>query len=265
MNKKGLTASILVLIAVLSIGGLMFLGWLGEPSVTGELSYQSPYSVCCTVNPWTSASSGYRQGEDFTSTEICDPFELPQRCCMRAGINRFKGPVRLLDSRVGVCPGPELSYPVSTSDSYKSCCTVQEVRTAATGFIQGRLSTETEFCNRFEDPAACCARAGSTRLKASVRVIGSKYGECNPPELSYPAPIAGGYTACCSGSSWEYAPTGYAQGIAKTLTAYCDPVEKLSQCCARFLAQTADKPVRLLGFRLGSCSQPEKSYPVWIR
>lgn len=263
----GLSPAVVAVIALLSVGGLLFVGWLGSDDITGNAVIQSPYAACCTVQPWGSSISGYSAGSDFTSTELCDPFELPQRCCMRAGTSRFHSPVRLLDSRVGVCPAPELSYPadVSVSDSYSACCTTEAVKSAPSGFIQMGSSTNTERCSRYETARECCARAGSTRTKSAIRVLGSKFGSCVAPQTSYPAPLAGGYTACCTGSSWRNSPTGYTQGTAESMTSYCDSIESLSQCCARSITQNSQHPMKLLGFRIGSCEVPEKSYPVWLR
>jgi hypothetical protein len=96
--------------------------------------------------------------------------------------------------------------------------------------------------------------------------LGARFGDCQPPEVSYPAPIPGGYAACCSGEMWQRSSIGYTQGTAAKVTGYCDPVETLSQCCARTVTQNSKNPMKLLGFKLGACeSGPEKSYPVWVR
>ncbi len=264
----GVSPGVLGLIAVLSIGGLLFIGWqasiLGN-YVSGPYSTSGPYASCCTVEPWSSSIAGYSPGAGLTTTEICKPTELPQRCCVRAASERYHTPVKLLDSGQGTCPGPEVSYPFG--GDYSSCCTVQTWRNAPTGFIQSTAETTTERCTGAETPTECCARNAAGRTKFRIRVLGSRFGDCNPPEISYPAAIPGGYQACCSSQVWQNAPTGYSQGTSTRTTASCDQLETLSQCCVRSITQTSQYPAKLLGFRPGSCtsSGPEKSYPIWVR
>jgi len=258
MKKEFRIPIVFAVIAVISLSGIFLLGWLRSDSLTGNAVYKSPYVACCTVNPWTVFSNGYRQGIEATNTELCDPNEMPQTCCLRAGVNRFKTPVRLLDSRIGSCPvrSPELNYP---ADSFKACCTVQVYKRAPTGFIQGALSTFTESCSLYEDVNSCCARGGAVRMDDSIRVLGAKVGDCSPPEVQRPTAYDG-FAVCCSGSSWRQSPTGYSQGEGVSLTAYCTG-DSLSQCCADALSPY---PVRFSGIKVGECGT-EKNYPVWIR
>ncbi len=265
--EHGVSPGVLGLLAFLSIGGLLFVGW--QASITGQYtagpySTSGPFLSCCTVEPWGSSITGYNPGTGITSTEVCTPTELPQRCCVRAARDRYNSPVRLLYSHEGTCVGPEVNYPFG--GEYSACCSVQTWRSAPTGFIQSEAETSTERCTGSEAPQKCCARNAASRTQYRVRVLGAKLGDCNPPETAYPAPIPGGYTACCSGEMWLNAPTGYSQGTAQRKTGYCDPVETLSQCCARSVTQNADYPMKLLGFKFGSCEAgPERSYPAWIR
>lgn len=265
--EHGVSPGVLGLIAVLSIGGLLFIGWQASivgQYTTGPYSTSGPYSGCCTVSPWSSSIAGFSPGAGLTTTEVCKPTELPQRCCVRATTDRYHSPVRLLNAREGMCAAPEVSYPYG--GDYSSCCTVQTWRSAPTGFIQSEAETVTERCSGVETPDECCARNAASRTPFMVRVLGARFGGCAPPEVSYPAPIPGGFTACCSGEMWQRSPIGYTQGTAAKTTAYCDPVETLSQCCARAITQNSEHPMKLLGFKLGACEYgPEKSYPVWIR
>jgi len=264
--EHGLSPGALGLLALLSIGGLLFVGWQASivgNYISGPYEISGPYAACCSVEPWGSSQAGFRQGTGLTTTEVCKASELPQRCCVRSTRDRYSSPVRLLHAQVGTCSSPEMSYPLGDSASYSTCCTVETYRSAPTGYIQGESETTTEHCVSPESPKECCARAASSRTQFSVRVLGARAGDCNPPQVSYPAPV-NGYPACCSYSTWENSPVGYTQGNAETTDIYCDPIETLSQCCARSALQVSSKPIKLLGFKLGGCAPPEVSYPIWV-
>jgi len=257
------------LIALLSIGGLLIVGWQSS-SITGGLS-TVPYYACCTVQPWGSSASGYRQGTGITTSEMCDPVELPNRCCVRAGRDRYNMPVNFVSSSFGMCApqtsSPAMSYPSSVL-GYKACCTVQSWRRSPTGFNQGVAETTTQDCDPGETIFQCCGRAGVYRMNLPVRVLGVKEGSCEVPEVSYPTGQASvrGYSTCCSYETWRQSPMGYSQSTAQTVNGYCDELETPSQCCIRTASMSSKYPVKMLGTRMGSCQQktPERSYPIWI-
>lgn len=268
VEKHHLSPGVLGFIALISVAGLVFVGWLSSGGITGGAIYETPYYSCCTVEKYGSAPGGFSKGNAAATTEICGSNELPNRCCVRASRDRFKTPVRLINSHAGICPGPEVSYPSAFGGEtgYASCCTVQTWRKGPTGLLQGSAVTSTESCFGSETSGECCVRAGAEKSALPVVLLGSKVGGCGAPEKAYPAPIAGGYTACCTAETWRQSSVGFTQGTAKSETASCDALETLSQCCARQLSITSPYPFKLLGFRLGSCSTgPVLSYPVWIR
>jgi len=154
----------------------------------------------------------------------------------------------------------------AVGDSYPACCTSQSWQRAPTGFISGTAQTKTEFCSPSESVTQCCSRASAARSEQTVRLLGGRRGSCVAPEVSYPVNF-GGRAVCCTMNTWQHSPTGFTQGIAKTATEYCAKLETISQCCLRSGAERYDYPVRMLGFREGSCAPtvPERSFPVWIR
>lgn len=107
-----LTPGVLLLLAVLSVGGLMFLGW--QASLVGNATAW-PYEACCTVETWRHSSTGFKQGEAITTTETCRAHESPGSCCLRNAGEKIEYPVRLLGAMAGRCEAlpPELNYPVS--------------------------------------------------------------------------------------------------------------------------------------------------------
>jgi hypothetical protein len=266
--ESHLSPGFLGLLALFAIGGLLFIGWQSSSITGGYISspyyVDSPHAVCCTVEPWGTSQSGYRPGNGLTTTEVCSPREMPQRCCVRQTSKRYHSPVKLLDASEGACFVPEVSYPAG--GTFSTCCTTQTYRSAPTGFIQGNTETKTESCYAGETPNGCCARAAAERTVLKIKVLGSRTGSCERPEKSYPAPVAGGYSACCTAETWRNAPIGYTQGNAETSTVYCEELESVSQCCNRVLSQVSDYPFKLLGFKAGSCrSSPDISYPLWVR
>lgn len=267
-TESGISPGVVFLVALFSIGGLLFVSWIGtQGSITGNV-ITAPYATCCTAEPWGTSQAGYRQGTSQTWTVLCDAHELPTKCCYRAGKDRFRSPVKLLGSSAGTCEAtsPEVVYPFGqySLNMYTSCCTVKKWGGAPTGTIQSEGLTFTEACNSVETPFECCSRGGYNRLLSTIRVSGARMGNCNPPETTYPAPMpSGGYASCCTTQNWQQSPTGYAQSEARTQTQYCDQLETPSQCCLRSVGY----PVKLLGARSGACGSPtpERYYPVWIR
>ncbi|MBW3016189.1 hypothetical protein KY309_01090 [Candidatus Woesearchaeota archaeon] len=271
-EHHGISPAILGIIALLSVGGLIFIGW--QANLTGK-AISGPYFACCSVQPWGSSASGYRQGTTAVNTELCDPSELPNRCCVRAGRERYDAPVNLIGSSSGAC-SPSIAYPAYPV-GYQACCTVQSCQRTPTGYSQGTAQTMSQSCNPSETLFECCSRAGVSRLNLPVRVLGFKQGSCSSPEKAYPlgqgpvrtygAASTYAYAACCSFETWRQSPTGYTQGEAQTATGYCEPSETPSQCCRRAGALATPYPIKLLSYRMGSCepSVPEASYPVWVR
>ncbi len=109
--ESGLSFGALALVAVLSIGGLMLLGW--QFSVVGNATVDT-YSACCTVETWRLSPNGYTQGNAETFTSFCRAYESDAQCCIRDGLSRFEHPIGLIGSKYGACENrvPESSYPV---------------------------------------------------------------------------------------------------------------------------------------------------------
>ncbi len=268
--ETGLSPGVLALLALLAVGGLLFVGW--EADVTGE-AFLEPYGACCTLRSWMYSREGEKLATPITSSELCYPTESPTNCCRRVGSDYPEYyPVKVLDAKAGTCDSPELSYPAAGEfNAFSACCTVEVRRNAPTGTIQSTAQTTGETCGPLETPNECCARAASSRTNFPIRVLGSKRGGCLSPEVGYPAPISlqartPAYAVCCTMQTWRNAPTGYAQGTAESNTGYCDELETPGQCCARTSADISNYPFKLIGFKHGACAAPpEISYPIWIR
>lgn len=187
-GEEGLSKAMLVLVAVLSIGGLAFLGFSAH--IAGRVSYdgQPVDLACCTIQPYRSAPTGYVQLMPQTTTENCGPAETERQCCQRIAQDR----------------------------------------------------------------------AG--------RLVGARYGNCNPPKVESPSGPLGGYAACCATELWQHSPTGYHQGESIRETEYCQAFESPNQCCLRSTRVRTEAPFKLLGARVGTCrtQSPQVSYPVWI-
>lgn len=108
-EQESLTPGVLLLVAILSIGGLMFLGYTA--TLTGNAAGM-PYTACCSVESWRNAPIGYVQGEGITTQESCNSYESPAQCCLRAAQARSEYPLRLLGAVPGSCNRPEVNYPV---------------------------------------------------------------------------------------------------------------------------------------------------------
>jgi len=180
-----LSPGMLGLIALLSIGGLIFLGW--QSSIVGHATIE-PYSMCCSVATWQYSASGWMKGEPMTQTAYCDALDNPRDCCAKSVKTDI--PVRVLGMREGACNPPQKSYPAPVPPSreyYQSCCTMQTWKHAPTGYAQGTAQTSTQFCAMEETPPQCCVRAFSD-AGYDVRLLGARKGGCNPavPQKSYP-------------------------------------------------------------------------------
>ncbi len=264
-----LSPGVIGLIALLSIGGLLFVGWEAKVTgdgMTGAVSYIS--SACCTFKTWEYSPQGERKSTSVTTTETCYPGETPTQCCAHAGKYIPKYPAEILSASPGVCVPPELSYPLGKYDQYSACCTTQTWRYAPSGFTQGIAQTTTERCHTSESSDNCCLRAVSSKSTYKIRLLGSRGGQCDFPEVSYPALVpVGGYSVCCTTQTWQLAPTGYSQGTAQTTTEACDQLERPQQCCMRSAGARSSYPIRFIGVRTGGCRTtiPEQSYPIWLR
>jgi hypothetical protein len=266
---SGISPGVVFLVALLSIGGLMFVSWIGtSSSITGGAVVSPPYAACCTASPSGTSMAAYRQGTAQTWTALCNYGELASLCCVRSGRDRFRLPVNLLGSTPGTCEtgAPETVYPFGqySVNSFNACCTIKKWGTAPAGAIMSEGITSTEACNPLETPYDCCARAGFAKTQSTIRVTGARMGNCNPPEITYPAPAPkGAYPACCTTQNWQQSPMGYAQSEARTQTQYCDQLETAAQCCLR----NVGAPVKLLGARYGACGSmtPDLYYPAWIK
>ncbi|MEM3154269.1 MAG: hypothetical protein QW165_01740 [Candidatus Woesearchaeota archaeon] len=268
-EDSGISSGVVFLIALVSIGGLMIVSWIGsDASVTGSAVVKAPYATCCTAQPWGTYAPGYRQGYAQSWTALCDARERPPSCCIRSGKERFMSPVSLLGSSPGTCESatPDIVYPYGqySLNMYTACCTIKKWGGGPTGIIQSEGITTTQACNPRETPFECCARSGYEQTGSTIRVSGARLGSCNPPETTYPAPApVGGYPACCTTQNWQQSPTGFAQSEARSTTQYCDQLETPNQCCLRIFGA----PIKLLGATYGTCSAPvlEQYYPIWVR
>jgi len=271
VEKRRLSPGVLGLLALLIIGGILF---IGNVNLTGQAILE-PYSACCTLRSWMYSREGEKLASPLTTQETCYPIESPFNCCTRVGSQHPEYyPVKVIDAGAGACSAPQLSYPAALSypsaatsyNSYAACCTVETFRSAPTGFIQGSASTMNGNCGPLETPNACCARVGAARSAMPIRVLGSKRGACGTPQVSYPAAIpATGFSLCCTTHTWRRSPIGYTQGTAETKTRYCSDIQTASQCCLSAASVDSNYPVRMLGWRFGACAPPEASYPIWIR
>ena len=105
-----LTFPSLLLIGIISIGGLSLLGYQAQPTAQVIAAFQA----CCTVETWQQAPTGYKQGDAFTFTADCKQEESQRACCFREGTIMKDKMVKVLGARSGPCyyKQPELNYPV---------------------------------------------------------------------------------------------------------------------------------------------------------
>jgi len=264
-EDSGISPGVVFLIALLSVGGLLFVGWVGlKADVTGDV-LRSPYSACCTVQPLTLSEAAYRQGTGVTSTELCEGSELPNRCCLRAGKDRFRSPVSLIESGFGACRqgGPQISYPAyfdypfAAAKSYSACCTTTAWGNSQLGFAMSGPEKTTTQCSQFESVENCCARVASRKTGTPVSIIDTDVGPC--PQMSYPA---GEYDACCTIEVRSGAPTGTIRLPGETTSEKCSPFETIRDCCSRAGVQRTNSDVRFIGAIQGTCNPPETNYPA---
>ena len=112
-EENPITPGILGLLAFLSIGGLLFLGF--QAKIAGELVTNTPTNtICCTVETWQNSPIGYTQGNPVTQTFYCYPGQTMSGCCFEQASVFTDKPIKLLGVREGACePGvPQQAYPV---------------------------------------------------------------------------------------------------------------------------------------------------------
>jgi len=267
-EESGISPGVVFLIALFSIGGLLFVGWVGSKAdITGDV-IRGQYNACCTVEPWDLSMAGYRQGTGVGSTAVCDASELPNQCCVRAGKDLFRSPVKLIYSIAGACRegGPAVnypsyfSYPISTEKGYTACCTTSAWRNTQVGFTEASADKTTTQCSSFESLQTCCSRVATRHVGSPVNVIDTGYGAC--PQISYPA---GEYTACCTIEVRSGAPSGTIRLPGQTTTETCSAFESMRDCCSRAgVERTLSANVRFIGAAQGACVKPEKSYPTAV-
>lgn len=114
-EDDALTPGVIVLIAVLSLGGLVFVGY--EAALVGN-AIDSPYYACCSVETWRHSPTGYSQGEAILSTESCFSYEDPSQCCVRATSERADYPFKLTGAKFGMCEKLEVSYPIMVPSGF---------------------------------------------------------------------------------------------------------------------------------------------------
>ena len=188
-EQTTLSPGFLGLIALLSIGGLLFLGW--QANLIGDVT-QPAYHLCCSTQNWMTAPTGWVQGNVQTATTYCGVDENPATCCVRS---RAPQSVRVLGFREGSCnvAPPERVYPIFAQGQAPAappaaCCTVQTWLQSSTGYTQGQAQTGTAYCNDGETPGQCCLREANQNSNQPVKLLGARAGSCAPgvPELSYP-------------------------------------------------------------------------------
>ncbi|RJQ21831.1 hypothetical protein C4580_01560 [Candidatus Woesearchaeota archaeon] len=184
---------VVLMIAILSVGGLLFLGWQAKlaNNITGN-AFADSYVACCSTQEWRTGSTGLFQGVTATRSVACAGNELKESCCLRDGGMRSKYPVRLVGAVEGYCSRdrPKVEYPaqVPRGQRYDACCSVQEWKHSTSGFYQGVAQTFTGYCDVYETASQCCVRAGEEYTGSSVRLIGARLGGCARPipQMSYP-------------------------------------------------------------------------------
>ena len=111
-DEHAITPGVLGLIALLSIGGLLFLGF--EAKIAGEATALPTNVICCTTQTWQNAPIGWVQGNAETNTLFCFPHQTAAGCCYQQMGAISNLPIKVLGVRDGPCsPGvPERSYPI---------------------------------------------------------------------------------------------------------------------------------------------------------
>ncbi len=112
-DDHAITPGVLGLIAVLSIGGLLFLGYGAK--IAGDVVTDTPNrAICCTTETWANAPSGYVQGNAQTQTVFCFSGQTDTGCCYQQVSSVSNYPIRILGIRAGPCElgAPEQAYPI---------------------------------------------------------------------------------------------------------------------------------------------------------
>jgi len=176
MSSQPITPFTLVLIAIVSIGGVLFIGW--QANVVGNVA--SGYIACCTVQTWSHSPAGYIASPPVVTNEVCAAGEFSYQCCARAGAAHVKPPIRVLASRTGSCSSPEISYPAGPFEGYDYaiCCTTEAWWSSPIGYTQGEAQTGTEYCSSLETPESCCLRERGARATNPIKLLGARRGEC---------------------------------------------------------------------------------------
>jgi hypothetical protein len=188
-HEHGLTPGVIALIAILSVGGLTFLGW--QASTVNNAIFE--YNVCCTVQTWSQGAKGLYQGTAQTTTERIYPGETPSEGCVRKASLRNNAPVTLLGVVDGKCSfdRPQVQAPSYVPGGVPVCCTTDAWQNAPTGYAQLGARTATVFCGANEALGSCCMRADLRPGRIFVR--GYRVGACEAagvPQTSYPTWIA---------------------------------------------------------------------------
>lgn len=113
-DEHPISPAILGLIAFLSIGGLIFLGITAKLTGHAYAEIDSSNAVCCTTQTWQNAPIGYVQGQAWTTTIYCNPYESMASCCLHQIAQIARAPVDVVGVRIGAChPSvPQASYPI---------------------------------------------------------------------------------------------------------------------------------------------------------
>jgi len=113
-EEHPVTPAILGLIALLSIGGLLFLGYTAKLTGNAYEETVSSYTICCTSQTWKNAPIGYTQGNAFTTTVYCPAGQGMAACCLQQVSLISDAPIEVLGVRAGVCEQavPQASYPI---------------------------------------------------------------------------------------------------------------------------------------------------------
>lgn len=186
-DQSALTPAVLGLLALLSIGGILFLGWEAK---TVNNAIIGDYVACCTTAVRGYSPTGLRQAEAITTTENCESTDTPEMCCAKNVAIRSGHPIQVIGARSGSCLMPKVEYPAQTSAvGYSICCTTEEFTHAPTGYWQGQAKTDTFTCWDAETPGQCCVRASGRRF------IGAREGACNvaSPQKNYPVWVGNTY------------------------------------------------------------------------
>lgn len=188
-QESALTPGVIALIAILSVGGLVLLGW--QAKTVNNAIFE--YDVCCSVQTWYQGSKGLYQGVAQTTTERVLPGQTPAEGCILAASKRNNVPVSLLGFVEGKCvfDRPQLESPSYVPGGVPVCCTTDAWQNAPTGWAQLGARTATVFCGQNEALGSCCMRADLRPGRIFVR--GYRAGACEAqgvPQTSYPVWIS---------------------------------------------------------------------------